>query len=193
MWFRNRRGCVNQTFTLKLIIEMSLNHQTPLVFNLIDYEHSLDTNTVMKIRFIFGTQCAVAMLAAGARKLAAQLGYPYWYLSCVCNKTKLRSRLWCCSTIYAMERGLGGGAKFRVLYQKLLMGNIGVFITVYWYLRCDYEQVFDSADRRNLTKIISFFHLKRLNHKNDKAMYENHVALVEVGREVSVGLYLNRS
>ena len=32
--------------------------------------------------------------------------------------------------IYASERGLGGGAKFRTLYQKLLMGKIGVFITV---------------------------------------------------------------
>ena len=35
--------------------------------------HSLDTNAVMKTRFIFGTQCVVPMLAAGDRKLAAQL------------------------------------------------------------------------------------------------------------------------
>ena len=96
--------------------------------------HSLDNNTVMKIRFIFGTQCGVAMLAAGDRKLAAQLRYRYWHLSCVSNKTKLLSRLWCCSTIYALERGLGGGAKFTTLYQKLLIGKIGVFITVCWYL-----------------------------------------------------------
>jgi len=92
--------------------------------------HSLDTNTVMKTRFIFGTQCAVAKLAARDRKLAAQLRYQYWYLSCVCNKSKLRSRLWCCSTIYASEHRLGGGAKSRALYQKLVMGKIGVFITV---------------------------------------------------------------
>ena len=101
---------------------------------------SLDTNAVMKTRFIFGTQCAVAMLAAGDRKLVLVsnwiTGNWYWYLSCVCNKTKLRSRLWCCSTIYASERGLGGGAKFRALYQKLIMGKIGVFIIVYWYLSC---------------------------------------------------------
>ena len=32
-------------------------------------DHSLDTNTVMETRFIFGTQCTVAMLAAGDRKL----------------------------------------------------------------------------------------------------------------------------
>ena len=34
-------------------------------------------------------------------------------------------------TIYAPERGLEGGARFRAMYQKLLMGKIGVFITVY--------------------------------------------------------------
>ena len=92
--------------------------------------HNSDTNTVMKTRFIFGTQCAVAILAAGDGKLAAQFRYQYWYLSFVCNKTKSRSRLWCCSTIYASERGLGRGIKFRALYQKLLMGKIGVFTTV---------------------------------------------------------------
>jgi len=45
-------------------------------------------------------------------------GNCYWYLSCGCNKTKLSSHLWCCSTIYASECGLGGGAKFRALYQN---------------------------------------------------------------------------
>ena len=48
----------------------------------------------------------------------------------VCSKTKLRSRLWFFSTTYASERGLWGGAKFRPLYQKLLMGKIGVFVTL---------------------------------------------------------------
>ena len=105
--------------------------------------HSLDTNTFMKTRFIFRTQSAVANLAAGDRKLAAQLRYQYWYLNCVCNKTKLRSDLWCCSTIYTSERGLGGGAKFRALYQKPQMGKIGVFITVLVSKLCS-EQENDS-------------------------------------------------
>ena len=47
------------------------------------------------------------------------------------NSSKLWcSRLWCCSMIYASERGLGGSAKLRALHQKLLMGKIGAFITV---------------------------------------------------------------
>ena len=96
----------------------------------------------MKILFIFGTQCAEATLAAGDRNLAAEPRYQYWYLSCVCNKTKLRSCVWCCSTFYVSERGLGGGAKLKAVYQKLLMGKIGAFITVYWYLSCGLGSMF---------------------------------------------------
>ena len=35
--FRKGRGCFDQVFTLKLIIEKSLRCQTPLVLSFIDY------------------------------------------------------------------------------------------------------------------------------------------------------------
>jgi len=40
--FRKGRGCVDQFFSLKLITEKSISHQTPLVFFLIEYEQTLD-------------------------------------------------------------------------------------------------------------------------------------------------------
>ena len=36
------RGCVDQIFTLSLIIEMCLSLQTPLVLSYIDYEQAFD-------------------------------------------------------------------------------------------------------------------------------------------------------
>ena len=69
------------------------------------------------------------------------------------------SRLWYCSTIYASELGLGGGAKFRALYQKLLMGKIGVFITVLvsklWYEHTQ-EYLSPTVSARIKAPLISF-------------------------------------
>ena len=41
--FRKGRVCVDQVFTLRLIIEKSLRCQTPLVLSFIDYEHAFDS------------------------------------------------------------------------------------------------------------------------------------------------------
>ena len=41
--FRKGRGCVNQIFTLRLIIEKYLCCQTPLVLSFIDYEQAFDS------------------------------------------------------------------------------------------------------------------------------------------------------
>ena len=41
--FRRGRGCVDQVFTLWLIIEKSLRCQTALVLNFIDYEQAFDS------------------------------------------------------------------------------------------------------------------------------------------------------
>ena len=41
--FRKGRGCVDQVFTLRLIIEKSLRCQTPLVLSFIDYEQAFDS------------------------------------------------------------------------------------------------------------------------------------------------------
>ena len=41
--FRRCRGCVDQTFILRLIIEKCLSHQTPLVLSFIDYEQAFDS------------------------------------------------------------------------------------------------------------------------------------------------------
>ena len=93
----------------------------------LDTNHSIDTNTVMKTLFIFGTQCAVAMLATGERKLAATKQNCVPAYGVLVRSTR--------------RSGLRGGAKFRALYQKLLMGKIGIFTTVYWYLSYDTNTV----------------------------------------------------
>ena len=41
--FRKGRGCVDQVFTLRLIIEKSLHCQTPLVLSFINYEQAFDS------------------------------------------------------------------------------------------------------------------------------------------------------
>ena len=41
--FRKGRGCVDQVFTLGLIIEKSLRCQTSLVLSFIDYEQAFDS------------------------------------------------------------------------------------------------------------------------------------------------------
>ena len=41
--FRKGRGCVDQVFTLRLIIEKFFRRQTPLVLSLIDYEQAFDS------------------------------------------------------------------------------------------------------------------------------------------------------
>ena len=41
--FRKGRGCFNQVFPLRLIIEKSLRCQTPLVLSFIDYEQAFDS------------------------------------------------------------------------------------------------------------------------------------------------------
>ena len=41
--FRKGRGCVDQIFTLRLIIEKCLSCQTPLVLSFIDYEQAFDS------------------------------------------------------------------------------------------------------------------------------------------------------
>ena len=41
--FMKARGCVDQIFTLRLIIEKCLSHQTLLVLSLIAYEQALNS------------------------------------------------------------------------------------------------------------------------------------------------------
>ena len=41
--FRKGRGCVDQIFTLRLIIEKSLSYQTPLVLIFIDYKQAFNS------------------------------------------------------------------------------------------------------------------------------------------------------
>ena len=41
--FRKVGGCVNQTFTIRLITEKSLRCQIPLVLSFIDYEQAFDS------------------------------------------------------------------------------------------------------------------------------------------------------
>ena len=41
--FRKGRRCVDQIFTLRLIIEQCLRYQTPLVLSFTDYEQALDS------------------------------------------------------------------------------------------------------------------------------------------------------
>ena len=41
--FRKGRGCVDQIFTLRLIIEKCMSYRTPLVLTIIDYEQAFDS------------------------------------------------------------------------------------------------------------------------------------------------------
>ena len=55
--FRKGGGCVDQIFTLSLMIEKSLRCQTPLVFSVIDYEQafdSVDRRALAKILSLYG-------------------------------------------------------------------------------------------------------------------------------------------
>ena len=55
--FRKGRGCVDQVFTLRLIIEKFLRCQTPLVLSFIDYEQafdSVDRRALAKVLSLYG-------------------------------------------------------------------------------------------------------------------------------------------
>ena len=55
--FRKGRGCVDQVFTLRFIINKSLRCQTPLVLSFIDYEQafdSVDRRAVVKVLSLYG-------------------------------------------------------------------------------------------------------------------------------------------
>jgi len=55
--FRKRRGCVGQTFTLRIISEKCLIHQTPLVLSYVDYEQAFarsDGRAVAKVLSLRG-------------------------------------------------------------------------------------------------------------------------------------------
>ena len=55
--FRKGRRCVDQVFTLRLIIEKSLRCQTPLVLSFIDYEQafdSVDRTALTKVLSLYG-------------------------------------------------------------------------------------------------------------------------------------------
>ena len=55
--FRKGRGCVDQIFTLRLIIEKCLSCQTPLVLSFIDYEkafNSVDKRALAKVLSLYG-------------------------------------------------------------------------------------------------------------------------------------------
>ena len=55
--FRKGRGCVDQVFALRLIIEKSLRCQTPLVLSFIDYEQdfdSVDRQALSKVLSLYG-------------------------------------------------------------------------------------------------------------------------------------------
>ena len=55
--FRKGRGCVDQVFTLRLIIKKSLCCQTPLVLSFIDYEQAfdfVDRRALGKVLILYG-------------------------------------------------------------------------------------------------------------------------------------------
>ena len=55
--FRKGRGCINQIFTLRLIIEKCLSCQTHLVLSFIDYEqafNSVDKRALAKVFSLYG-------------------------------------------------------------------------------------------------------------------------------------------
>ena len=54
--FRKGRGCVDQNFTYRLIIEKCLGYQTPLVLRFIDYEqafYSVDRKALVKVLYLY--------------------------------------------------------------------------------------------------------------------------------------------
>ncbi|XP_065565855.1 uncharacterized protein LOC136030711 [Artemia franciscana] len=55
--FRKSRGCVDQIFTLRLIIEKCLSRQTPLVISFTDFEQvfdSVDKRAFAKVLSLYG-------------------------------------------------------------------------------------------------------------------------------------------
>jgi len=56
----------------------------------------------------------------------------------------------------------------------------------------DYEQAFDSVDRRALAKVLSLYGIPDEYIKVISAMYENNAAAVKIGNEVSSWLCLNQ-
>ena len=57
MVFEKSRGCGDQIFTLRLIIEKCLRYQTPLFFSFIDYEQafdSVDRRALAKVLSLYG-------------------------------------------------------------------------------------------------------------------------------------------
>ena len=55
--FRKRRSCSEQIFTLRTIIEQSLEHQTPLIINFIDFKKAFDSihrESLWKILKLYG-------------------------------------------------------------------------------------------------------------------------------------------
>ncbi|XP_065564471.1 uncharacterized protein LOC136029881 [Artemia franciscana] len=55
--FRKGRGCVDQVFTLRLVIENSLRCQTPLDLSFIDYEQAfdyVDRRSLTKVLSLYG-------------------------------------------------------------------------------------------------------------------------------------------
>ena len=53
MGFRKGKGCVNQIFTLRLIIQKYLSRQTPVVLSSIDYEQAFDSaDRIFFVKFL---------------------------------------------------------------------------------------------------------------------------------------------
>jgi len=55
--FRKGRGCVDQIFSFRLIIEKGLSCQTPLVVSFIDYDQACDSvnrRALGKVLFLYG-------------------------------------------------------------------------------------------------------------------------------------------
>ena len=51
------RGCVGHIFTLRLMLQKCLSHQTPLVFSFIDYEQAVnsgDRRALVKVLSLYG-------------------------------------------------------------------------------------------------------------------------------------------
>jgi len=49
----------------------------------------------------------------------------------------------------------------------------------------DYDQAFDSVDKRDLEKVLSLYGIPDKYIKEINAIYENNTAVVKVGNEVS--------
>jgi hypothetical protein len=54
----------------------------------------------------------------------------------------------------------------------------------------DYEQVFDSADRRDLPKVLSFYGIPDKCIKVISTVYKNNIAVVKVGNGISSWLQI---